>query len=131
MKVIAIDISSTEALFCLKNENMEAEYKKFTIGSDDTSVDLKKFYADVKHLFLEFAPNKVAISKRGNKGKFAASSVSFKLEAILQIASDTELEIISPQTVAAYVKKNPMNLKPKYNYQLKCTELAFFIKSKP
>jgi hypothetical protein len=130
MKVIGIDISSTEALFCLMQENNEIEYKKFSIKNDDTSSDLKKFYFDIKNMLSAFDTNRIAISKRGNKGKFAASSVSFKLEALIQIASEKEVEIISPQTVAAFVKKNPLTFQTKFNYQQKCAELAFYISCK-
>jgi Protein of unknown function (DUF3010) len=130
MKIIAIDISSTEALFCFLESGKELEFKKIGINSDEKSDELKRFYEDTKNIFFNFQPNLVAISKRGNKGKFAASSVSFKLESIIQIASENNVEIISTQTVAAYTKKNPNTTQVKYNYQQKAADLANYMSTK-
>lgn len=56
----------------------------------------------------DYKVDKVAIRERAPKGKFAGSAISFKLEAVIQLISEIEVEILSPSQIKAAQKENKL-----------------------
>lgn len=54
----------------------------------------------------DYKVDEIAIIEREQKGKFAGSATSFKLEATLQLM-DLPVSLISPLTIKEQLKRNP------------------------
>jgi DUF3010 family protein len=66
-----------------------------------------------------------AIRGRATAGKFAGGADGFKIEGIIQLAADKDVMIISPQTVAASIKKSGLADHPDLpNNQQKAFQVA-------
>lgn len=71
--------------------------------------------------------SRIAYIVRNPKGQKAASPLSFKLEGILQLYSNLEVESFWPATTTAYFKKNTYKDLKKYKYQDKALRLATYL----
>ena len=74
--------------------------------------------------------DKIGIIKRGTKGSFAASPISFKIEGLIQTYKNNDIEFVPPATLRAFYKKNTNIIIPKYNYQKPANDLAFYLLEK-
>ena len=121
-----IDISAKEAVFYAVDElDREVFLEKLKVSDADDGEQLIFFQKQAAEL-LNPSVTAIAISKRMGKGKFAASPQSFKLEAALQLIAP-KLQLISPQTVKAFLKKNPNPGTAKFSYAEKAFDLAFYL----
>jgi hypothetical protein len=134
MKVLGISIEANKAIFSAleKDANqMITEIpnapKKLELKDHLDSKEVRSFTKDL-HAYLEQqAFDKVGIITRGMKGRFAASPISFKIEGLIQLSPNTEIEFIAPATLRAYYKKNENSVEPKYSYQKDACDLAFYL----
>lgn len=134
MKVIAITIESTRAIFYTLEKTSDGtitslaeDVKSITIGDDYSSSEIKAFKEKAYAFFDRVKPNKIAILKRMTKGKFAAGSVSFKLEGILQCYEACDVEFVAPSSLKAFFKKNEFNQIPANKYQTNAAQLAQYL----
>lgn len=129
MKICGIELKSNNvALVVLDdNEYVDLKIKKLIIVDDEKQEDIRQFCNDFL-LFLEQNQiEKVVIKKRAKKGNFAGGAVTFKIEGLIQLNPMCEVELISPQAISSYEKKNivefPSSLK-KYQEQAYLTALC-------
>ncbi len=133
MKAIGIEISNKRVIAVAiekksdQYENLNPTFKYLEIKDGLNNQNLRDFKNSIFSLFDEINPSKIAIVARQTKGKFAASSVSFKLEAIMQCYSKVEVEIISKPTINAFYKKNDLEIPFNNNYQEQATRLVNYI----
>lgn len=134
MKICAIEIKSNKAVFVVlekKQDNQINEISgKFKFASLENDEDQKELttFIDLLHSQLDYIiPDRIAIIRRSSKGKFSASSVSFKIEGLIQSYKKIPVEFFAPQTIRAFYKKNSMPLTPAYNYQMSAMELAYMM----
>lgn len=133
MKIIAIVIESTKIIpFVIEvNSNGEIQtidtLKSIGINDDYNNQELRNFKEEVYTFFDSIAPTKIGIIKRQTKGKFSASSVSFKLEAIIQCYENCETEFVSKVSLNAFYKKNEFTIKPTHKYQTDAARLAQYL----
>lgn len=136
MKVLGISLEGSTAIFS-GLEKIDSEIKN--ISNNFRKVELKNHlesdevqsFVDVVHSFLESIQfDKIAIIKRGTKGTFAASPISFKIEGLIQTYKNNDIEFIPPATLRAFYKKNTNSVVPKYNYQKPANDLAFYLLEK-
>lgn len=121
-----IDLSAKEAVFYAVDEKgSEVFMEKLKVSDADDAKQLILFQNQAFQL-LNSSITALAVSKRMGKGKFAASPQSFKLEAALQLLFPN-LQLISPQTVKAFLKKHPNTGKAKFSYAEKAFDLAFYL----
>jgi hypothetical protein len=104
MKIIAIDIESTKVI-------------PFVI----------EVLADGTMNEISTGVKSIGIIKRQTKGKFSASSVSFKLEAIMQCYDKCEVEFVSKVSLNAFYKKNDFQLTIQHKYQTDAARLAQYL----
>lgn len=114
MRICGIDLVSNDAVICLlfldkqQFSLPECRVRKLTLPKDHSREDLQYFEASFAKLMHDYKVDKVAIRERAPKGKFAGSAISFKLEAVIQLISEFEVEILSLSQIKAAQKENKL-----------------------
>lgn len=134
MKTLGIDINGNVAVFCAIEENhslndITSKMTKLELKDDENSHEIHEFVDVIHSHFNELQFDKIAILKRAKslKAKFPVSPISFKLEGLIQTYKNCDILFVAPQSVSAFLKKNPNNFKPKYAYQQSAADLAFYL----
>ena len=134
MKTLGIEIKANVAVFCAIEDNgsisdITGTMKKLELKDDESSVEVNEFMNVVYSYFKDMKFDKIGIIKRNKsvKAKFRVSPISFKLEGFIQIYPDQEIEFITPQSLRAFMKKNPLPFNPKFSYQVSSAELAYYL----
>ncbi|MDA3885237.1 MAG: DUF3010 family protein [Candidatus Delongbacteria bacterium] len=138
MKTLGIEIKGNVAVFCAIEEvdgvitDITGDMKKLELTDDESSIEVNEFMNIVHSYFKDMQFDKIGIIKRNKsvKAKFRVSPISFKLEGFIQIYPDQEIEFVSPQSLRAFTKKNPLPFNPKFSYQMSSAELAFYLLKK-
>ncbi len=137
MKVLGIEIKGSSAIFCAINENgqlndVTGKMTKLEIKDDESGEEIHEFVDILHSHFDEMQFEKIAILKRAksSKAKFPPAPISFKLEGLIQMYKNTDIDFIAPQTIHAFFKKNKNTFKPKYGYQNSSADLAFYLLKK-
>jgi len=116
MKLCGVEIKGSEAIFAvavLHNDQLEhlpLATRKIGLEDDDESSNVKAFAALVEAFVRDNGIDRLAIKKRSKKGEFAGGPTTFKIEGILQLLSQCEVSLVSPQTVSAQHKKHDFPL---------------------
>ena len=122
MKICGIELKSNNAILVLLDDKefIDLKIKKLVLEDDEKQEDIRKFCNEFL-LFLEQNQiEKIVIKKRAKKGNFSGGAVTFKMEGLIQLNPICDVELISPQAISSFEKKNnidfPQNLK-KYQEQ--------------
>lgn len=133
MKVLGISIEGSTAVFSgLEKKNAEIieisdQFRKVELKDHLDSKQVQTLYENI-HSFLESIQfDKIAIIKRGTKGTFAASPISFKIEGLIQMYKSQDIAFVAPPTLRAFYKKNENTFTPKYAYQKAANDIAFYL----
>jgi hypothetical protein len=132
MKTCGIEIDKNEVIFiCLEkyddgNIEITHDLKKLTLLNDEDPLQIWGFFDLIKSHLDSINPDKVALIKL-SKGKFSASSVSYKIEGILQLYREKQIKLIAQTTLTAHYKKNGIPLIAKYKYQESALKLAYYL----
>jgi len=132
MRVCGVELAASEARLVL-HEGEKTQFSlisvkpsKLVLMDDESAEEVQAFRNTIYAFFRENNVDKVAIKKRNKAGEYAGSSISFKLEGIVQLFEDCDIQLISPQSIAAakreYSFSNPNKL---YKYQDSAFETAF------
>ena len=114
MKICGVDLVGNDAVICLLFLDKqlfslpECRVRKLTLPKNHSRKDLQYFEASFVKLMTDYKVDKVAIRERAPKGKFAGSAVSFKLEAVIQLISEIEVEILSLMQIKSAQKDMPL-----------------------
>lgn len=134
MKVIGIEIDKKRAIcFVLEKDsngnyvNLTGKEKYFEIKDDKDNEALRNFQSTIYDFFDTNNPDMIAIISRQTKGKFAAASVSFKLEALIQCYLKVNVLFVSKQTLTAFYKKNQLAVVFDNNYQENAARLSNYL----
>lgn len=112
MKICGIELKSNNAIVSIiESSNEEINYidvklKKIILDNDEDKSSLLSFKNEIESFLTENHIEKVAIKKRAKKGTFAGGSITFKMEAVIQLNSICEVKFISSQAISKYTKKN-------------------------
>lgn len=112
MRVCGVELTGGEAIICLLSYEVETfnipECRKqsFAISQSSTAESICDFHFAFKKLMEDYKVDEIAIIERHQKGKWAGSATSFKLEAAIQL-SGLPTELISTQEIKAQLKRNP------------------------
>jgi hypothetical protein len=107
MRVCGVELIGNEAVIAIMQlekglyDVPVVRANKFTLVDGINTVPLKKFQSDFKQLMTDYKVDTVVIKQRAQKGKFAGSALSFKIEGALQLLTDVNVHVIS----AAYIKE--------------------------
>ncbi len=136
MKVLGISLEGSTAIFSALEKqgdqivDLSANFKKMELKDHLDSQEVKILCGKLHMLFDEGQFDKIGIIKRGTKGRFAASSITFKIEGLIQLYPSVEVDFVAPATLSAYFKKNTNSIVPKYSYQKAANGLAFYLLNK-
>jgi hypothetical protein len=138
MKICGIEIKGSEAIFAVATlqqgspEHLAIATKKIALEDDDESANVKAFAALVERFVRDNGIDRIAIKKRSKKGEFAGGPTTFKIEGVLQLLSDCQVALVSPQTVSAQSKKFDVALPAslnKYQHEAYKTACALLMKA--
>lgn len=127
-RVCGIELKSSEAVLVVvdsstaTNEPIDTVPKKLKIGDDEHGAEIRSFFGSITGFIRNNNIDTIVIKKRARKGKMAGGSVSFKLEAIIQLNGLVDTTFVSGQGIAAAHKKDPFEIPESLN---KYQEAAF------
>jgi Protein of unknown function (DUF3010) len=138
MKFCGVDIKGSEAILAIASlskdqiSHVTIDTKKIALADDDESANVKSFFELAAGFIRDNDIKHIAIKKRGKKGEFAGGPTTFKIESILQMLSNCDVILISPQTISAQVRKHafamPSTLN-KYQHDAYCTACTALMKA--
>jgi hypothetical protein len=111
MKICGIEIKGSEAIIAVASLDNQAlthvalSTKKIALEDDDQAANVKAFAAQVSAFVRDNGIEHIAIKKRSKKGEFAGGPTTFKIEGVLQLLENCEVNLLSPQTINAQHKK--------------------------
>lgn len=137
MKICAIDLKANNTILVVIEKNddfinyVDLKIKKIELEDDEKQENIFSYFSTLNDFLKANNISQVLIKKRAKKGSFSGGSNTFKAEAIIQINSICDVELISSQSINAFEKKNnvefPNNLK-KYQEQAYLCALTFLSK---
>jgi len=133
MRVCGIEIKSRTATLVVLEETNNVikmvQTKPLKIELEDPSIQLsiKTFSASIQDFFTSHNVEKVVVKEGISKGKFSSGSSVFKIETIIQL-SDVDVELIKPQTLSAFLKKDSPGLESENlkKYQHVAFQVAYY-----
>jgi hypothetical protein len=114
MKVCGIELKGSEANLCLLSLDRdvfhipECRVRKLTYPKQDSTEEIRKFQFAFNKLMEDYQVEHVAIRERHSKGKFAGSSVGFKMEAAIQLLDNLHVSVMTPNLIKETLKRNPI-----------------------
>ena len=122
MKICGIELKANNTILTVcdvkdKNEigddivdYIDLKIKKIVLEDDENQKNIQKYNQEVSSFINENNIEKIIIKKRAKKGNFSGGAVTFKMEAILQLNTYCDVELISGQAISSYERKNEINL---------------------
>lgn len=108
MKVCGVELKSNNAILTLidNGEFIESKPKKLTLKDDENQEDIRIFCNEFLLFLEQNEVENIVIKKRAKKGNFAGGPVTFKMEALIQLNPLCPVELITPQAVSSFERKN-------------------------
>lgn len=132
MKVCGIELKGSDARLIVLDgckdqfQLISSRVKKITCADDESQSEIRAFREAIFAFLRENACEKVAIKKRGKKGQYSGGPISFKLEGIIQLYEACPVELISPNRIAAVIKKKTVAIPTEINnYQHDAFKTSF------
>lgn len=111
VRICGVELRSSEAVVVVADLNdgnishVDLKTRKISLGDDEKTDSIKSFYKSFCNFIRDNHIEVVAIKKRAKKGTRAGGAVSFKLESLIQLCEQAEVELLSPQLIAAANKR--------------------------
>lgn len=111
MRVCGVELKGGEAIICLLDNQGDTFYipdcrkANFAISNSHSAESICDFHFAFQKLMQDYKVENIVIIERHQKGKFAGSATSFKLEAAIQI-SELPVALISPTVIKEQFKRN-------------------------
>lgn len=121
MIICGIEIKGSEALIALATqganglEHVANATKKIALDDDEDAASVKHFATQIAAFVKANAITRIVIKKRSKKGEFAGGPTTFKIEGIIQLLDDCDVQLLSPQTLNAQYKKHAFDLPASLN----------------
>jgi hypothetical protein len=132
MIVCGLEMAASEVRLVVLNGtktdflHVNIEPRKLPLADDENANEIRAFRDSLYAFFRENRVERVSIKKRSKKGDYAGGPVGFKMEAITQLYTDSEVDLVNPQAIASAIKRNepevPTTLR---GYQKTAFEAAF------
>ena len=116
MKVCGVELKGNDAVICLMlfEDGLytlpECRAKKISISNAMDKQQLQKFQFDFAKLMADYQVDHVVIKERMTRGKFAGGSVSFKLEASIQLIDNLNVTLISTAKIKETLKNSDTSM---------------------
>ncbi len=115
MRICGIELKGSEAVICLLDYDQGAfsvadcRQRVFSVSDAQSTVGIRQFQSTFSKLIEDYKIEKVVITERMQKGKFAGSATSFKLEAAIQLL-ELPVELIDTTIIKDMFKRNPIDV---------------------
>ena len=116
MIICGIELKSNNAILSVVNttnnkiDYMNIKPAKIMLNDNETKESITTFKDEIDSFIKDNNIEKIIIKKRATKGTFAGGSVTFKMEAIIQLNIYAEVVFISSQAISKFTKKNDIPL---------------------
>jgi hypothetical protein len=113
MRICGVELKTSEAVLCIVALDRgtfnvpECRQRLFTVSQSTTRENMLEFQRAFAKLMEDYGVDEIVIIERAQKGKFAGSSSSFKLETAIQLL-DIPSSLITPQVIKEQLKRNPL-----------------------
>ena len=127
MKSLGIELKGSTCIGVLADSNLNnLASLKLEIADSYNNEDIQNFTNEFQTFIQKHQPDRVLIKKRQEKGKFAGGAVSFKMEGLIQIATNSNTAFVSGTQLNAFIKKAPANLPEVKKYQSQALFCALY-----
>ena len=121
MVVCGVELKGAEAIVALIESSgdiisyQDIDPRKIKLTDDESKASIRSF-SDTFSAFLQaHGVEVVAIKKRAKKGNYSGGAVSFKMEGIIQLCADVDVELIAPQAISAFSRKKRVEIPDQLN----------------
>ena len=128
-----IEINGKQAIFTflMKEDNniknITGGLTKLAISDDENCKEIRSFFETVSNFFNEKNPDRIGIIQRNKSGPFSASTISFKIEGLIQLYQCKNARFIHPLTLKKFLKDKKPAINTKYKYQENSYLLALYL----
>lgn len=115
MRICGVELKGAEAIICLLEHDNGAfnipdcRQRSFSVSQSQTTQSIRDFQFAFAKLIEDYKIEAIVITERMQKGKFAGSSTSFKLEAALQLL-DLPVNMLTTTEIKEMFKRNPLDV---------------------
>jgi hypothetical protein len=115
MRICGIELKGSEAVICLLDYEQGAfsvadcRQRVFSVSDAQSTPGIRQFQFAFSKLIDDYKIEQVVITERMQKGKFAGSATSFKLEAAIQLL-ELPVELINTTIIKDMFKRNPIDV---------------------
>jgi hypothetical protein len=115
MRICGVELKGAEAIICLLDYDQGAfsvpdcRQRQIAVSQSTSTEAIRKFQFSFDKLIEDYKIEKIVIVERMQKGKFAGSATSFKLEAVLQLAS-LPVFLLQTSQIKDSIKRNPLDV---------------------
>lgn len=116
MKICGVDLKAKDTILAVIevenniNNYISLNLKKISIQNDENKSEIESFHETFKTFLRDNNIDKIIIKKRAKRGKFAGGADTFKMEGIIQLNGQCDVDFTSTQAIAAYKKNNPVTM---------------------
>jgi hypothetical protein len=115
MRICGVELKGAEAIICLLDHDNGAfnvpdcRQRSFSVSQSQTAQATRDFQFAFAKLIEDYKIEAVVIIERMQKGKFAGSATSFKLEAALQLL-DLPVNMLTTTQMKEMIKRSPLDV---------------------
>lgn len=116
MRICGIEIKASEAIFAIIDCNdgsiefVPSATKRLSLNDHDTQNAVRLFFDTISAYIRNNGIDVVAIKKRNKNGEYAGGPTTFKIEGLIQMTQGCDVLLISPQTIAASMRRNEFDI---------------------
>ncbi|MDX4065582.1 DUF3010 family protein [Aliarcobacter skirrowii] len=116
MKICGIELKASDTILAvIEVENNIIHYislnlKKISIQNDENKSEIESFHETIKTFLRDNNIDKIIIKKRAKRGKFAGGADTFKMEGIIQLNGQCDVNFTSTQAIASYKNSNAVTI---------------------
>ena len=118
MKILGIEIKGSTIIGVLTDGEKIYDFpNKIELADSYDSNEIRNLQKQLQEIFAQVNIDNIVIKKRMEKGKFAGGAASFKLEGVIQLATDKPVTFIAGTQINAFQKKNTVDISIVKKYQ--------------
>lgn len=109
-KICGVELTGSKAIFCLLEcdgeswEVLTVPTRKLALDDSRDADHVRSTKQILETFFREHAPDLIGIKQRNERGQFAGGAVTFKLEGLIQVATNTSIEFVAPNAISHTLK---------------------------
>ena len=83
--------------------------RRLSLADDENRDEIRAFRDSLYAFFRENRVEHIVVKKRNKRGEYAGGPVGFKMEAVSQLYLACAVDLVTPQAVAAAIRRNQPN----------------------